>query len=113
MPVVFRTRYSAWKCVQDWSRPDYLLQAAVLPHRKYRQFTGDSAESGRLHLTDGKAIAKMVTMSQGGSSSDGLYLLGIHESVANAYPRRGAGGAPGGRRTVRDPVLGMVLASVC
>lgn len=88
-PIIFRGLASEWNCVREWSKPNYLHRAAEeeakhMPHRKYRQFTAHSSESGRLHLTDGKAKAKAVSMADflentdATSDTDGLYLLGIH-----------------------------------
>jgi mannose-6-phosphate isomerase-like protein (cupin superfamily) len=86
VPIVFRKYASEWDCVMNWSKPGYLAKAAseeseTCPHRKYRQFTAQSAEKGRLHLTDGKSKAKAVSIAEflnHSSDSDGLYLLGIH-----------------------------------
>jgi hypothetical protein len=92
-PIIFRNYASDWRCVRNWSKEGYLKRAAAeeaesCPHRKYRQFTAQSAENGRLHLTDGKAKAKSVSIAEfldhteTKDEFDGLYLLGIH-SVAN------------------------------
>lgn len=92
-PIIFRDYASDWRCVGHWSTDGYLKRAAAeeaktCPHRKYRQFTAQSAENGRLHLTDGKAKAKSVSISEflehteTKDEFDGLYMLGIH-SVAN------------------------------
>ena len=90
VPVVLRGYASGWDCVQNWCKPNYLKRAAdeeaeELPHRKYRQFTARSAESGRLHLTDGKSKARPVSIreflehtTEQKTDDDGLYLLGIH-----------------------------------
>ena len=92
-PIIFRDYASNWKCVRNWYKEGYLKKAAAeeaetCPHRKYRQFTAQSAENGRLHLTDGKAKAKSVSIAEflnytdTKDEFDGLYLLGIH-SVNN------------------------------
>ena len=92
-PIIFRDYAADWKCVRNWSKEGYLKRAAkeeaeTCPHRKYRQFTAQSAENGRLHLTDGKAKAKSVSIAEfldhtdTKEEFDGLYMLGIH-SVAN------------------------------
>jgi len=92
-PIIFRNYATDWKCVRNWSKDGYLKRSATeeaetCPHRKYRQFTAQSAENGRLHLTDGKAKAKSVSIAEFLNHTetkdefDGLYLLGIH-SVAN------------------------------
>ena len=95
-PVVFRGLADQWKCVEDWAKPGYLKRAAEeeakgFNYRKYRQFTAHSAESGRLHLTDGKAKAKPVNILEfltnadvEDETTDGLYLLGIHAVGSNA-----------------------------
>jgi hypothetical protein len=88
-PVVFRGYAKSWDCVKKWNTEGYLLTAAKeeaesLPHRKYRQFTAQSAEKGRLHLTDGKSKAKPVTIAsflehtEDLVDENGLYMLGIH-----------------------------------
>ncbi len=95
VPIVFRGYASNWKCVKSWSKSGFLKRAAVteaenLPHRKYRQFTAQSAEKGRLHLTDGKSKAKPVSLleflesTERETSSNGLYLLGIHAVGGNS-----------------------------
>jgi hypothetical protein len=95
VPVVFRGYASDWKCIQNWTKPEYLLAAADeeaenLPHRKYRKFTGRSEERGRLHLTDGRSKAKSTNLKQflaessKDTSSDGSYLLGIHSVGGNS-----------------------------
>jgi hypothetical protein len=95
VPVIFRGYASDWSCVKNWSKPGYLKRAAVteseyLPHRKYRQFIAQSAEKGRLHLTDGKSKAKAVSLldflqsTEKDTSTNGMYLLGIHAVGGNS-----------------------------
>ena len=90
VPVVFRGYAAEWKCVKEWSKCNYLEQAAVaeardLPHRKYRSFTAHVKEAGRVHLTDGESKARSVSMEEFILRADldenvvGRYLLGIHE----------------------------------
>lgn len=94
-PIVFRKYASEWKCVKNWAKDDNLMKAAAdeakhLPHRRYRQFVAQSAEEGRLHLTDGKSKAKSVSMEEfltnagSSDSTDGLYMLGIHAVGQNS-----------------------------
>ena len=94
VPVIFRGYASDWNCVKNWSQLEYLKAAAEeerrdIPKRKYRQFTAQTDEAGRLHLTDGKAKAKPVTLEEFLLDAEldkkvlGQYLLGIH-SVGNA-----------------------------
>lgn len=94
-PIVFRGYAAKWRCVQNWAKDDYLMGAAaeeaiLLPHRRYRQFVAQSAEKGRLHLTDGQSKAKSVsiegflTYAGSNDSTDGLYLLGIHAVGQNS-----------------------------
>ena len=89
VPVIFRSYASEWNCVKEWSKDNYLKQAAIeealdFPHRKYRQFTAHMREGGRVHLTDGKSKAKPVSMEDFIGRADldenviGQYLLGIH-----------------------------------
>ena len=94
VPIIFRSYASEWKCVKNWSKGNYLKDAASeeardFPHRKYRQFTAQMEEAGRVHLTDGKSKAKAVSMEEFivraelDESVIGQYLLGIH-SVGHA-----------------------------
>ena len=90
-PVVFRGYAKSWSCVAEWRRLEKLEELAEkeekeFEHRKYRVFSSDEKDEGRLHLTDGKAKAKLLSMRKfmdlagEEKKSTSSYLLGIHEA---------------------------------